>query len=466
MKKIIFIICPFIGLYWLMSSCEDFLEVEAPNHIITSEVVFNNDETAIGALNGIYNQLYTSAFSSGWQDSVTALAGLSSDILEVIRSTNITLKEYDQNEINPNNTRNFNIWSSGYNIIYMTNSLLEGLANSNNVTDETRNRLEGEAKFIRAFTYFNLVNLYDDIPLLTSKDYRSNALAARNSSEEVYELIIRDLENSINLLGESYLDGERTRINNYTSMALLARVYLYRENWGYAESLSEKVIAQSGIYELLENLDEVFLANSKEAIWQISPAGRGTITSHTNEGSIFIINPIFASLSHFKLSTGFVNSFQEEDKRFQDWIRFHSGLSVYYPYKYKIRNSTESITEYSMVLRLAEQYLIRAEARVMQDNLIGAIDDIDKIRSRAGLELLAETNPGISKEALRETIMEERKRELFTEWGHRWMDLKRTGRAAELLGANNSLWQDTDILYPIPEEERMKNPNLTQNAGY
>lgn len=466
MKNFIYNLFQLILVCCLLISCEEFLEVETPNYKIDSKVVFQNNETAFSAMTGIYNQLSVSDFSSGWQNSVTALAGISSDVLQGINASNITLMQFDQFEISPDNPRNFRIWASGYNLIYMTNSLLQGLSNSDDLTDETRNTLEGEAKFIRAFTYFYLVNLYGDIPILTSTDYVTNALAERKNTEEVYKLISEDLETAIGLLGDNYPDGERTRANRYTAMALMARVNLYQENWEKAENLSSQVIEYSGTYEILENLDDVLLANSREAIWQITPLGRGTITTHTYEGSIFIINPFFASLSHFKLSDDFVNSFQEVDTRLSNWIGFHSGLSIYHPYKYKVRNSSEAITEYSMVLRLAEQYLIRAEARAMQDNLAGAIADIDVIRRRAGLELVAETNPETSKQALLDIILKERRRELFSEWGHRWLDLKRTDQASEILGKNNPLWQDTDMLYPIPEEELIKNPNLTQNAGY
>lgn len=446
-------------------SCEDFLDVEAPDQKIVSEVVFNDDKTAVSVMTGIYNQLFSSSFSGGWEDSITVLAGLSSDELAT-RTNNLTMMEFDENEILPDNPRNLNVWSSAYNVIYMANALLEGLEGPNGVTEDTRTMLEGEAKFIRAFTYFYLVNLYGDVPLLLTTDYRLNALAGRTSHEEVYELIVEDLNSSIGLLGNQYPLGDRTRVNRSAAIALLARVHLYLENWEEAENLSTQVIAQSGTYRLLEELDDVFLANSEEALWQISPMGGGNVTTHTNEGSVFIIDPLFSFFSHLKLQDDFHDLFMEQDERLAHWVSYHEGLSVHYPFKYKIENSTAEVTEYSMVLRLAEQYLIRAEARAMQEDFLGSISDIDVLRIRAGLNPVAEINFSIGKEPLLELIMDERKRELFAEWGHRWLDLKRTGRAEETLGTNSQLWENSDVLFPIPEEERMKNPNLTQNPGY
>jgi hypothetical protein len=447
-------------------SCEEYLEVPAPNNKITSEVVFSSDETALSAMTGIYNQLYIANFSAGWQDSVTVLAGLSGDNIETIRTTDLSFREFQQNEILPNNDKNLNVWSSAYNIIYLTNSLLEGIANSQQITPTVREKLVGEAKFVRAFTYFYLVNLYGEVPLILKTDYKENSLASQSSKEEVNNQIILDLNASVQLLSAEYPDGERTYASQNAAKALLAREYLYQQNWGKAEALSSEIIEQTSSYRLLDDLNQVFLANSQEAIWQLSPVGRGNLATHTNEGSVFIIHPFFSSLSRLKLSENLISSFQSGDKRLTQWIAFQEKLSVYYPFKYKIRNSTEPVSEYSMVLRLAEQYLIRAEARARQGNLAGAIADVDIIRNRASLQLITETNQAITGEQLLEVILEERRKELFAEWGHRWLDLKRNGKATEVLSVKTPLWQETDVLYPIPAVDRMKNPNLDQNPGY
>lgn len=454
-----------IGL--LSISCEDFVEVEAPDNKMVQDVVFSDDATAQSAMTGIYNQLFLASFSNGQRNSVTLLSGLSADNFRNIYTANLTRMEFEQHELLPDNPHNLELWASAYNMIYMTNSLLEGLNSSEEISSEIKTQLESEARFIRAFTYFYLVNLYGDIPLVLTTNYQDNQLATRNPSGEVYEQVIIDLEIAIDSLTTEYLNEERTQVNQYAAMALLARVHLYLENWEEAEILSSQVINASSTYEILQDLNDVFLANSKEAIWQISSAGGSGLVTHTNEGSIFIIHPVFSFLASIQLEDQFVNVFKDVDARFENWIDYHEGMDAFYAHKYKIWNSSEfPIEEYSMVLRLAEQYLIRAEARAQRENLSGAIEDLDVLRTRAGIELISEINPGINPQELLNIIIEERRKELFTEWGHRWLDLKRTGCADEVFGTNNSLWENTDLLYPIPAEERMRNPNLSQNPGY
>ncbi len=450
----------------LLISCQDWLDIEEPDHKLVSSKVFETEETAEAAMQGIYNQLYQASFSAGWLGSTTVLAGLSADNLELINSNTLDLLQFHQHSLQPDNPYNKNLWGSAYNMIYMVNSLLEGLEVSTKVSPETAQRLEGEARFVRAFTYFYLVNLYGEIPLVLGTDYQKNAVEPRSSKQAIYENILADLGIAANALGNSYSSGERTQINAYTAKALLARVHLYLENWELAEIYSSEVIAASGTYSLPTDLNEVFLANSPEAIWQLSPVGAGNITTHTNEGSVFIINPYIPSLSYVKLMDDLMESFEDQDLRKVDWVNYHEGLGVHHAFKYKIQNATGEATEYSMVLRLAEQYLIRAEARTHQNELQGGIADLDQIKSRAGLPLLANSNSGINQQVLLDEIYLERRKELFTEWGHRWFDLKRTDRAQQVLNSIHTDWQTTDIYYPIPAEELLSNPNLYQNPGY
>ncbi|UGU15736.1 RagB/SusD family nutrient uptake outer membrane protein [Sinomicrobium kalidii] len=459
-----------LASFFFFVSCEDFVDVDLPDDKIASQTVFANDNTALDAMQGIYNQLFNVQFSSGSSSSVTFLSGLSADTFMVI-SSNQTNLEFLQNEITIQNSKNLSIWNSAYNIIYQTNAVLEGIENSNTLSDIVVERLNGEAMFVRAFCYFYLVNLYGDVPLILTTDYSVNTLASREDLSLVYTQIISDLEYAIDVLGIEYEDKERIYANRYVAMALLARVHLYLQNWKQAESLSNEIIQQTAIYEILEDPDVVFMANSKEAIWQISPIGSGEGFGHTNEGNQFIITSAFSNA--VVLSDSFMTIWDSDDKRSEHWIGniVEDGEVYNYPYKYKVQfddsGSEETISEYSMVLRLAEQYLIRAEARVQLGDLPGAISDLDVIRKRANLPLISEINPSANAEELEQLLLEERRKELFTEWGHRWMDLKRWGKASDILGqTKDDTIEPMDLLYPIPEEERNKNPNLSQNPGY
>lgn len=448
----------------VLTSCEDFVQVDAPNNSIVSEFVFEEEASARSAMQGIYNELFRLDFSSGFQNSITNLAGLSADNLKMIRQTNATYLEFQENEILPDNNRNLVIWSSAYNMIYMTNALLEGLINSQ-LPEEVILELEAQVRFIRAFTYFYMVNLYGDVPLLLSTDYNYNATALRSPVQEVYDQILYDLEQAIPLLPEAYRENERIYANKYAALSLLARTHLYLENWELAEEYSSQVIGQQQTYELLANPNEVFLKNNMEAIWQISPVGRGNSGTQTNEGALYFIDQGQTSFYNLSLTEDLVETFDEADERFINWIDYSETEAVFFAQKYKDRNSTNDLTEYSMVLRLAELYLIRAEARTMMDKTSLAIEDLNMIRRRAGIEEIA-NNISWTVEALQKVILKERRREFFTEWGHRWLDLKRTGLTDEILSSKKEFWEDTDMLYPIPAEERMKNTNLTQNNGY
>jgi len=145
-----------------------------------------------------------------------------------------------------------------------------------------------------------------------------------------------------------------------------------------------------------------------------------------------------------------------------------NGTMYFLPGKYKAGPAqiapNGTATEYYMVFRLAEQYLIRAEAYMHQNKLANAVSDINKIRQRAGIPLLSMESSG---DGIMKAIIKERRHELFAEWGHRWLDLKRWGLAGQVLAeTKGSGWQSTDSLYPIPGAELRSNPSLTQNEGY
>jgi len=456
------------AISFMIISCEDFVEVETPNYKLNSETVFANDQTAQSALDGIFNQLFNTGFANGGAQSVSFTAGISADNFAVTTTTQ-EIVQYHQNQIIPTNSYNLTLWSGAYNLVYMVNAMLAGIEDNPSLSQDLKDSMEGSGKFMRAFTYFYLVNLYGEVPLLLETDYQGNALASRTPTEIIYSQILEDLENAVALLKENYPEGDRTRPNRFAAMALLARVHLYLGNWAEAENYSSQVIGASSYYEILKDPNKVFLANSREAIWQISPRGWGNSFTHTREGNLFIKNP--TSNTPVVLSENFLNTFENpRDKRREDWVNnfITEGDTLFFPYKYKIQydDSGGEITEYSMVLRLAEQYLIRAEARIRLKELREAVKDLNVIKSRAGTPIIQGSQPIITENELLETVTRERRKELFGEWGHRWFDLQRFGLSEILVDKKNSSWTPMSGLFPIPSSERMKNPNLDQNPGY
>jgi hypothetical protein len=167
----------------------------------------------------------------------------------------------------------------------------------------------------------------------------------------------------------------------------------------------------------------------------------------------------------FAVTPYLLDAFEPNDLRKTNWLKSNtvSGTTYFYPYKYKVRTAAPPYTEYYMVFRLAELYLIRAEARAQQNNTSGAQDDLNKIRSRAGLQ----NTTADTQQLLLTAIIHERRIEFMAEWGHRWFDLKRTGMSDAVLGPLKSpTWQSTDTLYPILQYELDTDPFLTQNPGY
>jgi hypothetical protein len=243
-------------------------------------------------------------------------------------------------------------------------------------------------------------------------------------------------------------------------MALLARADLYAGNWADAQTMADSVIANGTEYALSTDLNQVFLLNSSEAIWQIPPVMEDV---NTFAGTIFLLTGPPDFQQTVAMDSFLVAAFEPGDLRRSSWVG--QTLTYYYPDKYKVSYAA-SVTEYLMVMRLAEQYLIRAEARTRQDDLAGAAADLNQLRSRAGLlPTNATTQP-----QLLAAIIHERQVELFTEFGDRWIDLKRTKTLDSVMRVvtpfKGGVWNSYDSLLPIPASELQINPKLTQNPGY
>jgi hypothetical protein len=495
--KIIVILA--IPLILVQTSCKKLVETPPPSEVITEANVYSTDATAIAVLNGIYIAMNSSGANQPIQGntSIALLAGLSADELALYNGvTNITYLGYYQNALSqivdaPSSGSEH--WTPLYNYVYRCNAAIEGLSASTSLTPVVKQQLLGEAKFLRAFFYFCLVNLFGDLPLVLGTDPEVNTLLPRSPKAKIYEQIIADLEDAEQKLSVDYLKetllgttAERVRPTKWAAIALLARVYLFTEDYVKAEAKATAVINHNSLFHLLPALNDVFLKNSREAIWQLQPTAINfnTVEAQTlvvpQQGPNPIANPVF-------LSDTLLKSFEAGDKRavYGNWVdttifKLTSTLkdTVAYPNKYKLfikdttintSTATKNMKEYFMVLRLGEQYLIRAEARAQQGNIDGAKTDLNTVRTRAGLGGTIAND----KNALITAILKERQVELFTEWGHRWLDLKRTGKIDEVmkgitpLKANGAAWQSYQQLYPLPlVSDLQKAPNLVQNDGY
>jgi hypothetical protein len=448
-----------------LPSCEKLIEIDAPINEMTSETVFKSDATAKSALSGLYSLLSQSTNHSLY---ITAFSSLSSDELEFLG----TAPGYDDVRTNSMLSTSANasgLFNDLYASVYRANSIIEGMEKYSGVTDSVKRQLVGEAKFIRGYLYFYLVNFFGDVPLVIETDVTKTAMLPRTAKAEVYNQIIDDLAGARDSLPANYSasSGNRINANKYAAKALLARVYLYTGNNAAAESNATDVISATSLFSLIPSANigtGIFVKNSAEAILQFMPPVNPTY-GYTVEGQSFV-----TATAGFSLRTTFINSFASGDLRRTKWIKDYTipntSIVNYQPFKYKYPSQTTAaaagVTEYPVILRLAEQYLIRAEARTKQDNTGGGLADMNVIRLRAGLTASTTTD----KASLLLEIERERKFELFCELGHRWFDLQRTNRADAIVAPVKANWQTTDILFPIPQTARDANVNLSQNDGY
>lgn len=475
----------FYVVFTFITGCKKLIIVPPPVTQLSSDNVYDNNNTAAEVLTGIYIQLVdgqpTPAGEFGDMGYISLLSALSADELTLEggnANTAGALVSYYQNAMIPGNPNSdeTSIFSDAYRYIYVVNLALEKLAASKYLTPGVRQQLSGEAEFLRAFFYFYLVNLYGNIPLTITSNYDLNSLLGRSPQFLVYAQIISDLKNAQTQLTSGYVasdaitaTSERIRPNKWAATALLSRAYLYSGKYDSAESEATLVINNS-LYAMVP-LNGVFLKNSMEAIWQLQPVNIGW---NTNDARLFVLpptGPTSNSLYPVYLSPVLAGAFEAGDQRRIKWIdSVVIGASTYlFPYKYKSATLSAPVTEYEMVLRLGEQYLIRAEARAWQNNFTGACADLNVIRTRAGLPNLIFND----RSSLLTAIAHERQVELFTEWGQRWLDLKRTDQVDAVIGApgngcaqKGGSWNSDWQWYPIPAYDLVLDPSLKQNDGY
>jgi hypothetical protein len=443
-------------LSFSIASCKKYLQIPPSPDLIISASLFDNISTATSAVDGVYALMRISipTLANG---SLSLYTGLSSDELYT-SSTDIDITAFYKNSLpSTSNTVNDNFWSISYEVIYRCNAILSGLQASTGITDSAKKQLSGEMHTVRALYYFYLVNIFGDVPLVTGTTYQTNSSLPRSPAANVYIQIIGDLTTAETELTSTYPSDSKARPNRWAAASLLARAYLYTKDYANADKQATLVIDSAG-YSLETDLNNVFLISNNETIWQIATPNE---TTPTGDAASFVpYDPTI--IPSYVITQGLFNDFDSNDQREVNWLASSTvDTSVYYyPYKYK-NNNYGTPTEYEIVLRLAEVFLIRAEARYYENRFSDVPGDINQLRSRANVALINSTDPSV----LLPAIAHENRIEFFCEWGHRWLDLKRTNTIDAVL-AYKPNWTTSASLYPIPFQEIQFNPALKQNPGY
>ncbi|WP_111309664.1 RagB/SusD family nutrient uptake outer membrane protein [Confluentibacter sediminis] len=451
------IIVMLLAVFFTASSCSDFLEAELPKDQITEETVFQNAGAIESAVRGIYLNYGRSLPAGATRTQMTT--ALTSDEAYGYY-TNSEYDYYARNAYDAESGSMISYLWNQYQTIYMANTIIEKVPGSTVLTEAVQRQYESEARFLRAIVYYYLVSTYGDVPLVLTTDAKVNALKPRAPKADIFESIVNDLEIAIDLVPEEFVSPHRAD-SKWPARAILARVYLDMENWIGAEAMATTVIEEGPFVLEKEDLHQVFKRGNAEIIFAPKIAGDtdGLLTTYALD-----TRPFFGTVSVI-LRDELIAAFEAGDERFNNWVDITPD-GYYYQSKYVNELfTTPDEPEDLIELRLAEQFLIRAEARARQGNITGvnsAESDVNTIRERAHLG----ATQAVTQAEMIDAIMQERRVELFFE-GHRWYDLKRTGQIDAVLGAlKGTDWSSYKALWPIPLSEIRTNPKLVPNPGY
>lgn len=439
MRKIFILIIIFVG-----SAC-DVLDVKPYDGTEADQTFKNKQDIEKGILGSYAPFQYLSYYGRGF----LIFSDLSADNLEnPIDGTASDYREIDNNNILPENGGASGIWGSAYEGINNTNNVIAQIPNMTDMSDEEKEIALGESYFIRALNHFNLMSYFGDVPLKTTPTLSTaNINPPRESRDVVYQQIVEDLEYAADHLP---ISSSKVRASKYAAVALLARVHLYMEAYDEAIDRATEVIEDGG-YTLLEDYDEIFTDGSAETIFEIdfTVLARNRIAEYNFPKSL-------NGRREVAPTTDILGAYESGDERYTASIAFEGTL----PYAIKYGDLATG-ADNVIVLRLADMYLIRAEANAaLGQNLSNVQDDIDEIRARAELgNTDADTFPELLAALEQERWVE------FAFEGLRWFDLVRTDRAVDVLP---NITDVNQTLFPIPSSEILTNtnPDMKQNPGY
>lgn len=381
---------------------------------------------------------------------------------------------FDNFIVDPTNAQLERTWIACYDGIQRCNIVISRLSSSDSeaITEDFKNRKLGEAYFLRALTYFNMVRMWGDIPLITAEvtDVNEAFSHTRTPQEDVYQQIIADLEFASDNLPQSYDAANIGRATKGAAQTLLAKVYLTRQDWQTCLSLLNNVI-NSGQYRLLDNFADVFAVNNKnneESIFEVQ--FDGSLEGMGYPG----VDPLQSGSDVLNLpSDNLIQLFEENpDDRFAATV-IDMGTQGWRLYKWHGTKGSNNGMDFNiMVLRYADVLLMASEAlNELEYGNTTALDYLNQIRRRShATEYSYAELP--NQEAFREAIAKERRLELAFE-NQRWFDLKRTGKAIEVMNncKGGSIFeinvQPYQLIYPIPQNQiDASGGSLTQNEGY
>jgi tetratricopeptide (TPR) repeat protein len=429
----------------LTASCKKYLD-EVPNNALPTESSIVDAGTARAAIIGAYDRL-----QGYYAASYPTLGTITTD--NVI--FNGTLSEYlqlDQNSIPTDNVITVAAYQGIYRAINSANSVIAAVPGVSDplLLSSEKDKILGEAYFIRALSYFDLARGWGGVQLQLQPTTDLNTLKGvkRSTLDQTYDQVLADLVQAEQLLPEDATT--RNRAQKSTARALRARLHLYRKQWAEAESYASQVISNPK-YTLVKPYKAFFTApfQTTESVLELaySVNDRNTFWNlwyPSSSGGQYTLKPSDALIG--KLNDPAIGGTRNS-------LIAGSGAAVYGV----LYNTTASSTDPSYVIRIAELYLIRAEARAQLNKLTEAAADLNTIRARADV---APTTV-VTQEALIQAIENENAVEFAFE-GHRWFDLVRTERAGTVLGlTNKNFW-----LFPIPYSDVLSDPDVTQNPGY
>lgn len=434
-----------------MISCQEVLEPQ-PVALLIDNLALNEAADVSSVRIGLYGAFRGIAASK-------VIAGdFMADML-IHNGTFIQYRELSNKEITPSNGSVAELWGGIYGSIYVANFILEKLPNIQGVESNLKTTVTAEARFIRAYANFIGITSFGRIPDVTTVDITVNRSISRSPIDVLQTRILDDLIYALNNLPEE--SNNAGYATSFAARAALARYYLYYGNWSEAEFFANEVI-ELGSYELESDFaDVVYNDFTDEAILEVGyTAADDPGTSNSGLNNLFRGRReiIPSNEAIFNLSSDASGDrFSVLSFNFNDLQGADNGWSVA---KY---GTADEDNNNIIIYRLAEMYLIRAEARVKQNNLSGAGSDINVLRARANAPLIVASSV-VQMESI---IEQERYYELAYE-GHRWYDLVRTSRANVVLGAFSPNWKETYNIWPIPQREIQNNPSLSndQNPGY